>query len=111
MRLLLVEDDRLLSDGLANQLEKAGFSVDITYTAREAMMLGVQEDDRTAVLDLGLPDGDGLDVLRKWRQSHANFPVLILTARGDWQDKVSGLKAGADDYLGKPFQTEEDKLR
>ena len=107
MRLLLVEDDRLLAEGLANQLEKAGFSVDITRTAREAMMLGVQEDYRAAVLDLGLPDGNGLDVLRKWRQSNANFPVLILTARGDWQDKVSGLKAGADDYLGKPFQTEE----
>ena len=107
MRLLLVEDDRLLADGLSSQLEKAGFSVDITRTAKEAMTLGVQEEYRAAVLDLGLPDGNGLDVLRKWRLSHANFPVLILTARSDWQDKVSGLKAGADDYLAKPFQTEE----
>ncbi|AOY88194.1 DNA-binding response regulator [Marinobacter salinus] len=107
MRLLLVEDDHLLAEGLASQLEKAGFSVDTTHTAREAVILGAQEDYRVGVLDLGLPDGNGLDVLRKWRASNARFPVLILTARGDWQDKVNGLKAGADDYLSKPFQAEE----
>lgn len=107
MRLLLVEDDRLLSDGLTSQLEKAGFSVDSTFTAKEALMLAEQEDYRVVILDLGLPDGNGLDVLRKWRINRASFPVLILTARGDWQDKVNGLKAGADDYLAKPFQTEE----
>ncbi len=107
MRLLLVEDDRLLADGLARQLEKAGFSVDTTHTAREATNLGRQEDYRVGVLDLGLPDGNGLDVLRTWRSARVDFPVLILTARGDWQDKVNGLKAGADDYLAKPFQAEE----
>ncbi len=107
MRLLLVEDDRLLAEGLSGQLEKAGFSVDTTRTAREAMALGQQEDYRVGILDLGLPDGNGLDVLRQWRTNSANFPVLILTARSDWQDKVNGLKAGADDYLAKPFQTEE----
>jgi DNA-binding response OmpR family regulator len=107
MRLLLVEDDRLLADGLASQLEKAGFSVDVTRTAREAGILGEQENYKAGVLDLGLPDGNGLDVLRRWRKNKANFPVLILTARSDWQDKVNGLKAGADDYLAKPFQTEE----
>lgn len=107
MRLLLVEDDRLLADGLASQLKKAGFSVDMAHTARDAMTLGDQEDYRAGVLDLGLPDGNGLEVLRKWRGNNVNFPVLILTARGDWQDKVNGLKAGADDYLTKPFQTEE----
>lgn len=107
MRLLLVEDDRLLADGLASQLEKAGFSVDGAHTAKDAMILGHQEDYRVGVLDLGLPDGNGLDVLRKWRRNNVSFPVLILTARGDWQDKVNGLKAGADDYLAKPFQTEE----
>lgn len=107
MRLLLVEDDQLLADGLASQLAKAGFSVDVTRFAKDATAMGLQEDYRAAVLDLGLPDGNGLDILRKWRMSNANFPVLILTARGDWQDKVNGLKAGADDYLGKPFQTEE----
>ncbi len=107
MRLLLVEDDRLLAEGLASQLEKAGFSVDVTRSANEAIILGEQEDYKAGVLDLGLPDGNGLDVLRKWRSSKVIFPVLILTARGDWQDKVNGLKAGADDYLAKPFQTEE----
>ncbi|SNC65179.1 DNA-binding response regulator, OmpR family, contains REC and winged-helix (wHTH) domain [Marinobacter sp. es.048] len=107
MRLLLVEDDRLLADGLTGQLEKAGFSVDSTFTVKEALILAEQEDYRAVVLDLGLPDGNGLDVLRNWRMNRASFPVLILTARGDWQDKVNGLKAGADDYLAKPFQTEE----
>lgn len=107
MRLLLVEDDRLLADGLGRQLEKAGFSVDTTHTAREAAILGQQEDYRAVVLDLGLPDGNGLNVLRTWRKHQIGFPVLILTARGDWHDKVEGLKAGADDYLAKPFQTEE----
>lgn len=107
MRLLLVEDDRLLAEGLTSQLEKAGFSVDITHTAKEAVVLGEQEDYKAGVLDLGLPDGNGLDVLRRWRANKVAFPVLILTARGDWQDKVNGLKAGADDYLAKPFQTEE----
>ncbi|MBK1873898.1 response regulator transcription factor [Marinobacter sp. 1-3A] len=107
MRLLLVEDDRLLAEGLSSQLEKAGFSVDIAHTAKEAVVLGEQEDYKAGVLDLGLPDGNGLDVLRRWRANKVAFPVLILTARGDWQDKVNGLKAGADDYLAKPFQTEE----
>lgn len=107
MRLLLVEDNPLLAEGLSSQLEKAGFSVDRTHSAREAVVLGEQENYRAAVLDLGLPDGNGLDVLRTWRGRSVTFPVLILTARGDWQDKVSGLKSGADDYLGKPFQTEE----
>ncbi|MBE0485394.1 response regulator transcription factor [Marinobacter sp.] len=107
MRLLLVEDDRLLADGLSRQLEKAGFSVDSAQTARDAGTLGSQESYRACVLDLGLPDGNGLTVLKQWRANHINFPVLILTARGDWQDKVDGLKAGADDYLAKPFQTEE----
>ncbi|GGY71130.1 response regulator [Marinobacter zhanjiangensis] len=107
MRVLLVEDDRLLAEGLRGQLEKAGFSVDSAHTAREARLLGEHEDYRVGILDLGLPDGNGLDVLRQWRGNNIGFPVLILTARGDWQDKVNGLKAGADDYLAKPFQTEE----
>ena len=107
MRLLLVEDDRLLADGLISQLEKAGFSIDWTDTVRDAVRFGKQEDYRAAVLDLGLPDGSGLEVLKQWRANRIEVPVLILTARGDWQDKVNGLKAGADDYLAKPFQTEE----
>ena len=107
MRLLLVEDDRLLSHSLIRQLEKSGFSVDTAHTAKEATALGEQEDYRVSILDLGLPDGNGLDVLKKWRANRISFPVLILTARDDWHDKVNGLKAGADDYLAKPFQTEE----
>ncbi|MAZ05283.1 response regulator transcription factor [Marinobacter sp. SS8-8] len=107
MRLLLVEDDRLLSHSLIRQLEKSGFSVDTAHTAKEATALGEQEDYRVSILDLGLPDGNGLDVLKKWRANRVSFPVLILTARDDWHDKVNGLKAGADDYLAKPFQTEE----
>ncbi|MDR9426488.1 MAG: response regulator, partial [Marinobacter sp.] len=75
MRLLLVEDDRLLADGLARQLEKAGFSVDTTSMAREAVVLGEQEDYRAVVLDLGLPDGSGLEVLRKWRANQIHLPV------------------------------------
>lgn len=107
MRLLLVEDDRLLANGLAGQLEKAGFTVDSTHTGKEALALAEQEQYRAVVLDLGLPDVHGLDLLRRWRAHGIGFPVLILTARGDWQDKVNGLKAGADDYLAKPFQSEE----
>lgn len=107
MRLLLVEDDSLLAESLERQLSAAGFSVDAIATASGAAQLGRQEDYRVVVLDLGLPDGNGLEVLREWRSRGLSMPVLILTARGDWQDKVSGLKAGADDYLAKPFQTEE----
>lgn len=107
MRLLLVEDDKLLAEGLANQLEKSGFSVDVTHSAKEAMQLGAQEDYKACVLDLGLPDGNGLQIVKTWRQHSSALPVLILTARDDWQDKVNGLKAGADDYLTKPFRAEE----
>lgn len=107
MRLLLVEDDTLISDTLSRQLTTAGFTVDVAHTARNASLLADQEDYRAIVLDLGLPDGNGLDILKHWRSKKLTTPVLILTARGDWQDKVNGLKAGADDYLAKPFQPEE----
>ncbi|WP_111497058.1 MULTISPECIES: response regulator transcription factor [Marinobacter] len=107
MRLLLVEDDDMLVDNLQSHLARAGFAVDRVSTVAQARALGVQEDYRIAVLDMGLPDGDGLQALRHWRQNDGGMPVLILTARSDWQDKVNGLKAGADDYLAKPFHTEE----
>ena len=107
MRLLLVEDDLMLAENLQRRLEKEGFAVDHAAQARAAMLMGCHEDYRAVILDIGLPDGDGLDVLRQWRQHHVMAPILILTARGAWQDKVNGLKAGADDYLAKPFQTEE----
>lgn len=107
MRLLLAEDDTLLGESLGNQLRQAGYAVDWTDSAEQAFILGQQEDYRLAILDLGLRDGSGLNTLKNWRLSKINLPVLILTARGDWQDKVNGLKAGADDYLAKPFQMEE----
>jgi DNA-binding response OmpR family regulator len=107
MRLLLVEDDTLIAESLNRQLTAAGFTVDQASTGKQAEHLGRQEDYRAVVLDLGLPDCNGLDVLRAWRGAKLAMPVLILTARGDWQDKVNGLKAGADDYLAKPFQSEE----
>jgi len=107
MRLLLVEDDTLIAESLNRQLTAAGFTVDEAANSRQALQLGKQEDYRAVVLDLGLPDGNGLDVLKSWRSAKVAVPVLILTARGDWQDKVNGLKAGADDYMAKPFQTEE----
>lgn len=107
MRLLLVEDDHMLASGLLGQLKREGFSVDWAPTLKEAATLGKHEDYAAAILDLGLPDGSGLDLLRQWRSGKKDLPVLILTARATWQEKVGGLKAGADDYLAKPFQTEE----
>ncbi|MFE8069968.1 response regulator transcription factor [Marinobacteraceae bacterium S3BR75-40.1] len=107
MRLLLVEDDKLLVESLKPYLTRAGFTVDWFGTAKEALPVGVQEDYRAIILDIGLPDGNGLDLLKAWRARNMPCPILILTARGDWQDKVNGLKAGADDYLAKPFHVEE----
>lgn len=107
MRLLLVEDDEMLVDSLKRWLADSGFVVDWVNTIAQAKTLGLQEDYRAVVLDMGLPDGDGLQALRHWRQKQQSMPVLILTARSNWQDKVNGLKAGADDYLAKPFHAEE----
>ena len=107
MRLLLVEDDELMVESLKRLLDRSGFAVDAVNSVKDAIIMGRQEDYRAAVLDMGLSDGSGLDALRQWRQDNIAMPVLILTARGAWQDKVSGLKAGADDYLTKPFQNEE----
>lgn len=107
MRLLLVEDDEMLVESLKKTLGQSGFVVDQVPTVALAKTLGVQEDYRAVILDMGLPDGDGLQALRFWRDQKQTMPVLILTARSDWQDKVNGLKAGADDYLAKPFHAEE----
>ncbi|WP_148862191.1 response regulator [Marinobacter fonticola] len=107
MRLLLVEDDDMLVESLKRWLADSGFVVDWVNTIAQAKTLGLQEDYRVVILDMGLPDGDGLQALRHWRQKQRSTPVLILTARSNWQDKVNGLKAGADDYLAKPFHAEE----
>ena len=107
MRLLLVEDDPLLQSSLRQSLEQAGFAVDASESAGTAAQLGLQESYRVAVVDIGLPDGNGLEVMQQWRQAGCEMPVLLLTARDSWQDKVNGLKAGADDYLAKPFHWEE----
>jgi two-component system, OmpR family, response regulator len=107
MRLLLVEDDADLAAGLRAQLEKAGYAVDWTGLATEADWLLKQEQYEAVILDLGLPDQPGLTLLQSWRQKGYDLPVLILTARGAWFEKVAGFKAGADDYLAKPFHSEE----
>jgi len=107
MRLLLVEDNRELVAELLPVLQQAGYAVDTTSDGDEAHYLGENESYDAVVLDLGLPKRSGLEVLRAWRDSTLKMPVLILTARDTWQDKVEGLKAGADDYLAKPFHPEE----
>lgn len=107
MRLLLVEDDAALAGRLEDILRKAGYAVDRTGDGEEAAFLGETEPYQLIVLDLGLPGLDGLSVLRGWRKAGIAVPVLVLTARSAWTDKVEGIDAGADDYLAKPFQPEE----
>lgn len=107
MKLLLVEDDALLSESLAECLEEAGYSTDMAATVQTARALVNTEPYSLAILDLGLPDGSGLELLRQWRSQRWSVPILILTARDGWTDKVEGLRAGADDYLTKPFHEEE----
>ncbi|WP_456413027.1 response regulator transcription factor [Thiolapillus sp.] len=107
MRLLLVEDDRTLVEDLTPELRQAGYAVDLATDGQEALFLGETESYDLVVLDLGLPVMNGLEVLRTWRTGGIKAPVLILTARDSWREKVDGLKAGADDYLTKPFHFEE----
>jgi two-component system OmpR family response regulator len=107
MRLLLVEDDALLSGRLRIDLERAGFAVDVAADGVDAEFMGESEPYDVVVLDLGLPGRSGLDVLRHWRAAGHPTPVLILTARDAWHEKVDGFKAGADDYLSKPFHVAE----
>jgi DNA-binding response OmpR family regulator len=107
MRLLLVEDDARLAEGLVAALTGAGFVVDHEADGEAAWFKGDTESYAAVILDLGLPRMDGLSILRKWRANGQRFPVLILTARGDWNERVEGIDAGADDYLPKPFRMEE----
>lgn len=107
MRLLLVEDDRTLSGLLEESLARAGFAVDVLGDGLEAQPAPLFTEYDAIVLDLGLPGRPGLELLRDWRTRGLTTPVLVLTARNAWHERVDGLKAGADDYLGKPFHTEE----
>jgi two-component system OmpR family response regulator len=107
MRILLVEDEPTLRAQLAQALQAAGYAVDEADNGRDALHLGQTEPFDAVVLDLGLPQLDGLSVLRRWREEGHAMPVLILTARDHWHDKVAGIDAGADDYLTKPFHGEE----
>lgn len=107
MRVLLVEDDAVLRSQLGQTLTQAGYAVDEAADGAAALHLGMTEPYDAVVLDLGLPQLDGLTVLQRWRAQDRAMPVLILTARDSWHDKVAGIDAGADDYLAKPFHTEE----
>ena len=107
MRILVVEDEPTLAAQLATTLQAAGYAVDTAATGRAAGYMGEVETFDAVVLDLGLPMVDGLTVLKRWRALGRTMPVLILTARGDWHEKVAGIDAGADDYLTKPFHMEE----
>ena len=107
MRILVAEDDAGLAERIAAALRAAGYAVDCSGDGLDAEFRGQTEAYDAAVLDLGLPGLDGLSVLGRWRESGIRFPVLVLTARSRWHDKLAGFDAGADDYLTKPFQLEE----
>ncbi|MCE8015998.1 response regulator transcription factor [Halomonas sp. MCCC 1A17488] len=107
MKLLLLEDDDLLAESLSETLEDNGYRVDSAASVRAAESLMATEDYALAILDLGLPDGSGLDLIARWRGEGRRLPILALTARDTWEDKVDGLRRGADDYLTKPFHEAE----
>lgn len=107
MRLLVVEDDRNLNRQIVTALEQAGYAVDKAFDGEEGQFLGETEPYDSIILDLGLPKVDGVSVLNAWRRAGVKAPVLILTARDRWSDKVQGFDAGADDYVTKPFHMEE----
>ena len=107
MRVLVVEDERELARQLAHSLSEAGYAVDVAHDGEEALYLGDVEPYDAVILDLGLPEVDGLTVLKRWRQAGRTMPVLVLTARDRWSEKVEVIDSGADDYVAKPFSMEE----
>lgn len=107
MRILLAEDDQNIAEHVAKTLEIEGYDVDIVSDGPSAWETGEERDYVAIVLDLGLPGMDGLSILKRWRKDGVATPVLVLTARGSWMERVDGFDAGADDYLPKPFRTEE----
>jgi len=111
MRLLVIEDDDTLRDSLATQLTEAGYAVEQAADGREGLYFAMEYPVDLAIIDLGLPEVSGLDIIREARDKGKTYPILILTARDRWQDKVDGLSAGADDYVVKPFHFEEVSAR
>jgi DNA-binding response OmpR family regulator len=111
MRILLVEDDPELARRLSDGLRGEGYVIEHAATGQMGLGLGRDEDYDAAILDLGLPDMQGVDVLRQWRKAERTMPVLVLTARGSWTEKVEGLNAGADDYITKPSHVKEIAAR
>lgn len=111
MRLLIIEDEITLREQLAESLSRDGFAIDQAADGREGLYLGEEFDYDLAVIDLGLPEIDGVSLIKQLRSKGRSMPILILTARDQWQDKVEGLEAGGDDYLTKPFHIEELKAR
>jgi two-component system response regulator PhoP len=111
MRLLVIEDDEALRESLCRQLADNGFGIEQAADGREGLYFAMEYPIDLAIVDLGLPEMSGLDVIRELREKGKTYPILILTARDRWQDKVDGLDAGADDYVVKPFQFEEVSAR
>ena len=107
MRILVVEDEAGIRENLRDELVRAGFVVDVAADGEEGLFAGAQYPIDIAIVDLGLPKMSGLEVIRRLREKSKGFPILVLTARDRWQDKVEGLEAGADDYVSKPFHFEE----
>ncbi len=107
MRVLLIEDEAPLRETLAARLKSEGYAVDVAADGEEGLYYGLEYPLDVAIVDLGLPKLGGMEVIQRLRDQGRTFPILILTARGDWEDKVKGLQTGADDYLVKPFQVEE----
>jgi two-component system OmpR family response regulator len=107
MRVLVVEDEVAVAASVKARLEQSGFVVDVAHDGEDAWFVGDTEDFSAVILDLGLPTVDGLTVLKRWRREGRSMPVIVLTARGSWKERVEGIDAGADDYLPKPFQLEE----
>jgi two-component system response regulator PhoP len=111
MRLLVIEDDATLRHSLAAKLESGGFAVEQAGDGKEGLYFALEYPVDLAIIDLGLPEMSGLDIIRELREQGRTYPILILTARDRWEDKVAGLEAGADDYVVKPFHVEEVTAR
>lgn len=107
MRLLIIEDEDTLRQQLCDHLKKMNFTIDDTGNGSDGLFLGNEYNYDACIVDIGLPDISGLKIIKQWRENNRTFPILVLTARGKWQEKVEGLESGADDYLVKPFHYEE----